>query len=282
MNEDPTPLVSVVMTTYRGDNPDYVRQAIQSVFDQTHRQLELIIVQDGEVPEALAQTLHECAAHDDRIVLLALSRNQGPAAARNEGIARAGGRYIAILDSDDRALPERLEKQLRFMQINRCDVVGSAYRMIDERGETVGEKFFPTSAEAVRRAMYLFNPIANSTVFARADVLKRHNYPKTYRYGEDYALWVALARQGYLLCNVNEVLVEFRTGASFLSRRRGLHAAITELMTKLACAPMYPVYKRPWVAMVAVAIALARLMPPLALPPLYWLRTRIGSSHGSR
>ena len=270
-----SPLVSIVIATYAGDSPGQLGVAVESALLQTHRNLEIIVVADGPISVEAQAYLSDRARHDPRIVVLALPENRGPGAARNLAVARARGAYIAILDADDRALPYRIERQLAFVRESGADVAGSAYHIIDTHGHVTGEKRFPLDAAAIRSAMYLYNPIANSTVLARADVMKKHAYPETYRYGEDYALWIALARAGHVLRNQPEALVEFRHDTDILARRRGLHHAVTELMNKIHTLPLYRFYKWPQVVAVALAISVVRLLPRPLLVLFYRLRQRL-------
>jgi len=274
-NADESPLVSVVMATYAGDSPDHLAEAVESVLRQTHRAIELMVVADGPLPVESQAYLSERAQQDARIILLSLPVSRGPAAARNLAIARAKGNFIAILDADDRALPYRLELQLKFLQESGADVVGSAYSIIDQHGHTSGVKAFPCEAHAIRRAIAFYNPIANSTVMAKSEALKSHPYPETFRYGEDYSLWITLARAGFVLRNQPEALVEFRMDSRFLSRRRGVHRATTELVNKLRTMPLYPAFLWPLVFCAAFGIAATRLLPTSLLSPFYWLRSKL-------
>lgn len=266
------PLVSIVIATYAGDSLDHLGEAVESARLQTHRNIEILVVADGPLPVETQAYLGECAQRDARITLLSFPENRGPGAARNLAIVGARGDYIAILDADDRARPNRVERQLAFIRETGADVAGSGYTVINGLGDVVGEKHFPLDPEAIRAAMYLYNPIANSTAFARANVLKQYKYPESFRYGEDYALWIALARAGCVLRNQPEPLVDFRCDADILKRRRGLHCAVTELLNKFRTLPLYPPYKWPQVVAVASVIALVRLLPAQLLYPFYRIR----------
>ena len=270
-----SPLVSIVIATYAGDSLDHLGEALESALLQTHRNIEVIVAADGPISVETQTYLSERAQQDARIVLLSLPENRGPGAARNMAIARAKGEYIAILDADDRALPLRIERQLAFICETGADLVGSAYTIVNAQGDAIGSKRFPTDANQIRDKMYLYNPIANSTVLARTEVLKKYPYPEAYRYGEDYALWVTLARAGYVLRNQPDALVEFRHNENIMARRRGVHHAVTELVNKLRTAPLYPYYKRPLVLVVACMISAVRLLPQSFLLPFYRLRQRL-------
>lgn len=242
-----TPLVSVVLPTYMGDEPRLLWEAASSILAQTWKHLELIIVLDGPVGLEACAAIEALERADARVRIIALDANQGPAHARNAGIAAAHGEYIALLDADDRAAPRRIEQQVRHMAATGADVAGSWHRIVDERGAVLGRKQTPVSPCAVRRWMPFINPIANSTVLARAAVLRENPFPEGPRAkgrafdGEDYALWVALALQGRVLCNVPEELADFRADAGFLERRRGLGPFRSDLRTKLKAAALYPI-----------------------------------------
>lgn len=270
-----SPLVSIVIATYAGDSLDHLGEALESALLQTHRNVEVIIVADGPISIETQTYLSERAQQDTRIVLLSLPENRGPGAARNLAIARAKGEYIAILDADDRALPLRIERQVEFLCETGADLVGSAYTIVNALGDPIGQKRFPIEPQRIRAVMCLYNPIANSTVLARADVMKKYTYPEAYRYGEDYALWITLARAGHDLRNMPDALVEFRHNETIMARRRGVHHAVTELMNKLRTLPLYAAYKWPIVVVAAFAIAAARLLPQSLLIPFYRLRQRL-------
>lgn len=279
-------LVSVVIATYLNDQLSFLREAVSSVLNQTHRRLELLIVVDGNIPNETGDYLDLVTKEDARVRLIHLPQNVGPALARNAGISHANGAYIAILDADDRAVPERIARQLALLEETGADLVGSQYRLIDQVGDVIGDKYVPLSPDGIRNAVYLFNPIANSTVFATAQVLKQRPYRDVEGlgpacFGEDYDLWVTLLRDGLTLRNHPEFLVEFRADPRFLSRRRGRHVFRADLRTKLRTLPLYPFYLRPWVVLAGLCVAATRLMPATLLTALYRFRNRLRFSSSS-
>lgn len=271
---DQKPLVSVIVPTCRRDDPAWLRECVGSALAQTHPNLECIVVVDGEVLRETRAYLEQTAAADPRVRVLELERKAGQARARNAGIAAARGEYIAMLDSDDAAVPERLERQLDFLQATRADVAGSWYELVDGEGRLVGRKRVPTGRNGIRRWLFLLNPVGNSTVLAKAEVLKRHPYPERRDdaagvFGEDYALWVALALKGYSLRNQPECLVRFRVDGVFFSKRRGWLQFRTDLATKLRAVRLHHPLLWPLTAAGAVATSLARLLPAPVVAGLY-------------
>ncbi|HUW59859.1 MAG TPA: glycosyltransferase [Candidatus Bathyarchaeia archaeon] len=272
-------LVSVIVPTCKQDNLKWLGEAIDSVLGQTYSNLECIVVLDGEFSAETRAYLEQAARDDSRLHVLPLQKNAGQASARNAGIAAARGEYIAMLDSDDVAVPDRLEKQIAFLKASGADLVGSCYWLIDSEGNVAGRKFVPLGAKGVRNWLFLFNPIANSTVFAKAAVLKRHLYPERHSdasgvFGEDYALWVILARQGYHLRNQPECLVKFRVHGGFIGKRRGWRQFKTDAATRLRTIPLYNPIFWPVVSLGALASAATRLLPEQLVAGLYRLRGR--------
>lgn len=273
-----SPLVSLVMATYRGDKLAHLQEAVESILGQTYVPIEFIVVINGPVEEDSRRYLGDIASRFPRVRLIHLEKNVGPARARNTGIAETKGEYIAVMDSDDIAAPERIERQLEFIGEAEADLVGSFYTVIDESGNALFQKNVPTTPDAVRRAMCVLNPIANSAVFARGEVLKRHRYPESFpagALGEDYALWIELVKKGFRLANQPEYLVKFRADKGFLSRRRGWTAFTCDLGNKLGAMPLYPPYAKPIVLVACLVTSLSRLLPATFLRALYHLRNSL-------
>ena len=132
-------LVSIITPLYNGEK--YLAQTIESVLAQTYKEWEMIIINDGSTDQG-EQLARSYAQKDDRIQVYS-QENAGSAAARNNGIRRAKGRYIALLDSDDLWEPWFLERQLRLMHEKNCQLVYAAHKRIDENGEEVLQPFFP-------------------------------------------------------------------------------------------------------------------------------------------
>lgn len=128
-------LVSVIMPSY--NSVDYIYQSIESVIKQTYPHWELLITDDCSTDNTV-EIVKQYAQKDNRIKLFILKENSGVAVARNNSIKKAQGRYIAMLDSDDLWLPEKLEKQLAFMQKNGYEFCYSSYIMCDDNGEYDG------------------------------------------------------------------------------------------------------------------------------------------------
>lgn len=128
-------LVSIITSVYNSEK--FIGRAIESVLAQTYENWEMIVTDDCST-DGGAEIVERYAAADPRIKLLRMTENGGPGRCRNNSIQNANGRYIAILDSDDKWLPDKLEKQLRLMREKDCGMVHSSYYVCDEDGRVDG------------------------------------------------------------------------------------------------------------------------------------------------
>ncbi|MFB2120566.1 MULTISPECIES: glycosyltransferase [Parapedobacter] len=202
-----TPAVSVLMTAYNAAL--YIREAIQSVLDQTFGDFELIVYDDGSTDgtSAIAKGFG-----DPRIRLIADVNNKGITHARQAALRAARGKYIAILDSDDVAFPSRLEKQYQFLEAHP-DVVlcGGNAVVIDESGNTTTQVLIPSyKPEELKVKLFFNNIFVNSTVmYRRAEVLSLGGY-RDREPAEDYDLFVRLADVYEIGMLVEEYFVRYR------------------------------------------------------------------------
>ncbi|MCQ2223904.1 MAG: glycosyltransferase [Bacteroidaceae bacterium] len=135
-------LVSVIMPSYNASR--FIGASIDSVLNQTYGRLELLISDDHSTDSETIDLLKEYAAKDDRVRLFLLPENNGPGYARNNSIKEARGQYIAFCDSDDRWMPDKLEKQIAFMKKQKCCLSFSSYLVCGEDDEHRGIVIAPS------------------------------------------------------------------------------------------------------------------------------------------
>lgn len=166
------PVVSVVVTTYNGSL--LIDQTIASILSQTFRGFELIIVDDLSTDNTIARVERYV---DPRIRLIRNSRNLGVVGSRNVGFSLARGRYIASLDHDDLSMPERLERQVVYLDAHP-DVVLVGSRWLNfSNGQTSFDPYEIVDPPLVRWALHLSNIMCYSTLMVRTDCLRRLNPP---------------------------------------------------------------------------------------------------------
>ncbi|WP_163580501.1 glycosyltransferase family 2 protein [Gracilibacillus saliphilus] len=207
-------LVSVITPTYNSET--YIQETIESVLQQTYPNWEMIIVDDGSSDQTIA-IIEEYQKEDDRIRLIALEKNQGAAVARNTAIENAQGRYIAFLDSDDRWLPEKLERQLTFMQEHDYAFTYTSYLEIhsdDAKNKVV------TIPDAVEYNDLLKNCVIGClTVILDRDKINEIQMVNI-RARQDYALWLNLTRRGFTAFGLQETLAKYRVRQNSISSNK--------------------------------------------------------------
>jgi hypothetical protein len=201
------PRVSVVLPVYNAER--FVGEAIDSILAQTLTDLELIVIDDGST-DATAAILADRAAQDPRIRLVT-RENRGLTATLNEGVSIARAEYVAIMNADDVALAERLERQAAFLDAHPAvAAVGSQTRLILADGTAGPSVSLPQSPAEVRAFLPKASPLAHPAVmFRRAAVIAAGGYRPQIEPAEDYDLWLRLAER-HDLANLPQVLLHYR------------------------------------------------------------------------
>jgi glycosyltransferase involved in cell wall biosynthesis len=185
------PLVTVFMAVY--NTGEYVKLAVDSILHQTYPHFELIIVNDGSTDSSDAII---SAYTDERIIYLKNEKNIGIVKSRNLGIDRMGGKYLAVLDSDDVACPDRLQKQVAFMEANpEYGLCGTYFHVINCQGETIDRIKFPLEDKDIRAYLHLGNCFCHSSIVIRAELIKKYGYSEANLLGEDYKLFLDIVSE---------------------------------------------------------------------------------------
>lgn len=185
----------------------YISEAIESILNQTHRNIELIIFDDGST-DGTREVIQKY--QDPRIVRIFSDANHGVVRARNEMIDRATGQYIALMDADDIADRTRLEKQLRSLEAGECDLCGSAQWVLDEASGKIKKSKDKFTDSDLRALLAVYCGLCNSAMMGKAEIFKHFKYDTTILTSEDYYLWVQMAAAGYRFLNLKERLITYR------------------------------------------------------------------------
>lgn len=209
--------VSVLMPVYRTDER-FLREAIESVLRQTFRDFELLLLDD--CPEDSCERVVR-GFNDPRIVYLANDRNLGISASRNKLIDLAKGEYLAIFDHDDICRPERLAKEVAYLDAHaECGVVSGWIK------PTFGDvNVYPEDDHAIKVAMMGGISMWHPAAMIRRSALGDVRYEADYTPVEDYMLWMRLA-SSTVFHNLQEVLLDYRWHGANTSvvRKRALDA----------------------------------------------------------
>lgn len=198
-------LVTIITPVYNSER--FIKKTIESVSKQTYKNWELILIDDCSTDNS-SEIIQDLSKDDNRIRYIRLEKNSGAAVARNTGLEKAQGRYIAFLDSDDLWEPNKLEKQLQFMMNNDIGFSFTAYKLIDEKGNSLNK--IVNVPEQIDYNGLLKNTIIGClTVMIDRDKIGDFRMPLV-RAGQDTATWLSILRNGYNAYGLNEPLAKYR------------------------------------------------------------------------
>ena len=215
---------SVCMSVYKNDNTTDFADAVLSIYNQTCRPDEIILVIDGPVPTIMLDTISALNKKIDILRVIQLEQNMGHAIARQTGLDAARNELCAIMDADDISVPNRFEKQLKaFEEHPEVSVVGGLIReFIHQPDNVVGTRIVPEHDAEIKDYLKRRCPMNLVTVMLKkSDVMKVGGYLDWYC-EEDYYLWIRLTLGGYKFYNLQENLVNVRVGKEMYQRRGGM------------------------------------------------------------
>lgn len=214
---------SALVSVYKNDKVDYLKEAIESVLSQTVRPDEIIVAVDGPVSSSLKLLLETYASKNSFFINIFLPENIGRGAALNRVLPMCKYDYIAIVDADDINLPNRFELLLEAINKQKdLAVVGSQVEEVNANTlEHINYKKVPLSKEAIYNYTKKRSPFNQpSVIFNKNAVLEVGGYLHMHL-SEDYYLWLRLVAAGYNMCNLPEILVKMRTDENLFARRGG-------------------------------------------------------------
>ena len=218
-------LVSVLMSVYK-EEEKYLREAIESILNQTYRDFEFIIV--GDTPqqdrERMFPIVEEYAQKDKRIKFYPNEENIGLPKSLNAGLSHCSGKYIARMDADDISVATRLEKQVAFMESHSDVLASSAWlELIDEEGKLSGIVCCRKESPCKIRLDILKNTVMGHpvSIFRRIINDEEVRYDESMNYAQDYMLWVWILQHGDI-SNIQEVLLYYRISSEQISSKHGL------------------------------------------------------------
>lgn len=210
--------VSVLIPVYNGSQ--FLRQSLESILCQTWTDFELLLIDDCST-DSSTEIIAEFAERDPRIRAVYHAKNLGLAGTLNEGLRLAKGTYVARLDHDDEALPDRLRIQVEFLDSHpEVVLVGGSYVNMGLSPNLDRLCSLPTSPDEISRILPRENCICHPAVMMRRQiVLDAGGYRQEFRNAEDYDLWLRLSRVGPL-ANVSQPVIRYRLTTSGMSYSR--------------------------------------------------------------
>lgn len=202
------PMISIIMPSF--NTPvEMLSKAVNSILEQTYQDFEFIIIDDCSTD---ASVEYLASLQDKRVKVIRNSQNLGITKSLNVGLSHARGKYIARMDSDDNCLPERLEKQLAFMEANPEVIVCGTWIQAFGDASYTTKRVIPE--REYLRCSFLFGNaygLCHPTAFFRGDMLRKHGirYDEDLPTAQDYGMWTTCAEYGEI-ANVEEVLFRYR------------------------------------------------------------------------
>jgi GT2 family glycosyltransferase len=222
---------SLLLSTYRGDDPGFLRSAfVSTVQEQTRRPAEVVLVQDGPVPDELAEEIeHLVETSPVPVEHVVMGDNVGLGPALDRGLEVCSHEIVARMDADDISRPDRFEKQLPLLEAG-ADIVGSGlYEMGSSVTDVVGRRTPPTDPAEIRRVIRFRDPFNHPTVVYRKSAVLGAGGYSDMALMEDYLLFTRMVDAGARPANIAEPLVYYRVGAGAYARRGGVELLRSEL-----------------------------------------------------
>lgn len=226
------PMVSVIMGVYNCKDVELLKRSVDSILDQTFNDFEFLICNDGSTDKTLEE-LKMIASKDPRISILTYENNHGLNHALNKCLKKARGKYIARQDDDDLSKPERLQKQVEFLDRHpEYVIVGTCAEVFDDNG-VWGNYMVP---EKPKKDDFLWNsPFMHPTMMMRKTELMSvsgYREAKETRRCEDYDLFMNLYAKGYEGYNIQEKLYYYRIVRNEKYKHRPMKYRVDEMIVR--------------------------------------------------
>jgi glycosyltransferase involved in cell wall biosynthesis len=223
--------ISVLISVYRKENPKFLNDALNSIWDlQIIKPKEIILIKDGKLTKELHFIVKSWKDKlGEKLILIENFNNIGLTKSLNKGIEFCTGDFIARMDADDISDPNRFFLQLNFFLKNRnVDILGGSILEFDGKGNQF-KRSFPSDMQTILKKIPIASPLAHPAVMFRRIVFDDGNrYNEKYITSQDIAFWFHLIKKGYKISNLNEVVLNFRNTNETL-KRRSFNKAFKEL-----------------------------------------------------
>jgi glycosyltransferase involved in cell wall biosynthesis len=208
--------LTVLMPVYNGER--FLKSAIESILSQSFGNFEFLIINDGSTDNSNKII---GSFHDKRIIHISNEKNLGLISTLNKGINLSRGKYIARMDGDDISMPDRLLKQVSFLEANpEISMVAAHVQLIDEEENDLGnweEDIQCKTEKQIKSLLPYTNCIAHPTIVIRTAIAKKFLYEEKQTNNEDWDLWMRLVSSGHRVVKINETLLKYRLHANSIT-----------------------------------------------------------------
>ena len=261
---------SVLMSVYYKENPDFLNNSLESLAIQTLPATEIVVVKDGILTEELGKILLLWQIKLP-LKIVGYEENKGLAYALNYGLQFCSYELVARMDSDDVCMPDRFEKQIKYLgEHKEAVVVGSNIFEFYENNIYYVRKY-PVCTNKKSKSLFKGTPVAHPTVIIKTDVLKKYKYNTNTYTNEDIDLWFRLILDGYTIENIEEPLLKYRiTDKTFL--RRNYKKAFNEF--KIYFYYLIKLYGFSLLLIFPLLRFVSRLLSPVVIKKMYFSKKR--------
>lgn len=217
MENNRTPLVSVLLSVYNSEK--YVAIAIESILNQSFDDFEFVIIDDASIDSSW-DIIKKYSKVDSRIIAIKNNINIGGCKTLIKGLELCSGKYIARLDNDDWSYPDRLKKQVEFMEEkNDVGILGGSIEIINENGSVLGKRVYELSDAEIRKKIFFCSPFAHPAVMIRKSILDLVGpYDPEYAPADDYELYFRIGRKSKF-ANLEDCILQYRVISSSMTNR---------------------------------------------------------------
>ena len=265
------PLISIILPVY--NSSAHLKQALNSILNQSYSNWELIAINDASTDHS-QNILKSYAQKSPKIKIFSHTTNQGIARSLNKALKHAQGQYIARMDSDDIMLPNRLQKQLKYLLKHpQTIVVGGQCQLIDTQDKLIGKKTFPTNHQQIYQLAFIRSPLQHPAIMINTALL-----PKNFSWyhtdqvpAEDLDLYFRLFQYGKA-ANLSDTVIKYRQNPQGLSLKDPLHTYLTAYKIRQNARKQYNYQPTFSTKIINKLISLAILVfPKNTIYPLYSL-----------
>lgn len=221
---------TILQAVYKNDNPQFLTECLQSIFESSFLPKEIIIVKDGYISDDLQKVIVYWKEKLP-IKMVGYDKNEGLAFALNYGIQFIKTEYVARMDSDDICYKDRFEKQIKYLMDNpHILILGSGINEFYEQVKGIYRniRLFPKEISKYSKKLYKGTPLGHPTLILKTDLLKKYLYNTTTKCNEDIDLWFRLLKDGYTIYNLQEPLIHYRITDNTFARR-GWKKSVNEM-----------------------------------------------------
>lgn len=209
---------SCLISCYKNDKVEQLEECLKSLFNQTLIANEIIIVKDGPLTDELNRAL-DYYSEQLPLKFLAFDKNHGLGYALNRGLLMCENEIVMRMDTDDICLSNRFELQYNYLnQHSDVDILGGWAYDINESGEIIGERKYPSESNKIYKLMWT-NPLIHPTIaFRKSSIIKIGSYNPNIVRRQDYELWIRAAEKGLKIENLPEFLIKYRFTSNYYKK----------------------------------------------------------------